>query len=342
MKGAASSRAQRVVLGDRVDLKQRADLALPRLCLLSHDTERGELGPEPGLVAADPQRRRRRVRQRSCLFDQPPQLLQAWREQREVSAVRKQHVRLAAREGRKHVGERQLAAIDADRHPQAEPVALSHDVGCGHADRQRVADVAVVRGRSDDLHHHVWQIRHPRQHLRRETHAVDVRQRDRVRAGGPPGVVEQAEALEARPCEVSGRDDRVLGVEVAKPGAGSVAEECCVPCGGADLVGPLPPDIDGMVGAVACAQHERRRRDLRRGEGAVRRHHLGDVAQRGTQLFGEVLELACRDLQPLAVESHSPQLRHRRLDETHEPQPPALGSVGGGGVALGAHHAVSA
>ena len=84
-------------------------------------------------------------------------------------------------------------------------------------------------------------------------------------------------------------EDRALGVEVAKPGAGPVAGERRVPCGGADLVGPLPSDLDGMIGAVACAQHERGRGDLRRREGAVRRHHRGDVAQRGTQLFGEAL-----------------------------------------------------
>ncbi len=63
--------------------------------------------------------------------------------------------------------------------------------------------------------------------------------------GGPSGAVEQAEALEARIGEVGGREDRALGVEVAKPGAGPVAEKCRVPGGGADLVRPLPSDLDG-------------------------------------------------------------------------------------------------
>jgi len=161
--------------------------------------------------------------------------------------------------------------------------------------------------------------------------------------GGPSGVVEQAEELETRFSEVGGREDRALGIEVAKPGAGPVAGKRLVPCGGADLVGPLPSDLDGMVGAVARAQKKRGRGDLRRGEGSVRGHHRGDVAQRGTELFGEALHLACWDLQPLIAQDHPPQRRRGVLDETHESQPPALGFVAGLVVAaLGAHNAVSA
>ena len=346
-------RRRRLVLGDRVDLEQRADLALPRLRLLGHDAERGELGPEPGLIAADPQRRRGRVRQRSGLFDQRSQLLQARLQQREVSAVIEQHVRLAAREGAEHLGERQLAAVDADRHPEIEPVALSRDIGGGKADRQRVADIAVVRGLSGDLHGHVCQLRQPRQHLRREVHAVEARERDRdsVLTGRSPSDVEQAEALEARPGEVCSRKNRALGVEVAKPGTGPVTEERRVPCGVADLVGPLPSDLDIVAGAVAGAQHQRRRGDLRRRERVVRGHHRGDVVQGGIYLLGEVLELACRDLQPLAPQDHPLQRRRRRLEETHERQPPVLGSLGevvalgdlsGDVTALRAHHPVPA
>ena len=153
-----------------------------------------------------------------------------------MRAVGEQHVRLAARQRGEDLGERQLTAVDLDRHAEVEPVALSRDVGGGHADRERVADVSVVRGLTDDLHGHVCQLRQPRQHLRRKAHAVDARQRDRVRLRGPPAGVEQAEALEARPGEVGGREDRALGVEVAKPGAGPVAGQWRVPCGVADLV----------------------------------------------------------------------------------------------------------
>ncbi len=69
------------------------------------------------------------------------------------------------------------------------------------------------------------------------------------------------------------------------------------------------------------------------------------MAQRGTQLLGEALELARRDRQPIAAQDHPLQRRRRRLGETHERQPPALGSgnpVVGVAAALGAHHAVSA
>ncbi len=136
-------------------------------------------------------------------------------------------------------------------------------------------------------------------------------------SAGRPAPSSRPRTLEARRGEVGGREDRALGVEVAKPGAGPVAGKRRVPCGGADLVGPLPSDLDGMAGAVARAQHELGRRDLRRGEGAVRGHHRGDVAQRGTELLGEALELACRDLQPLAAQDHPLQRCRSPLDETH-------------------------
>ncbi len=162
-------------------------------------------------------------------------------------------------------------------------------------------------------------------------------------SAGRPAPSSRPRRSRSVPVSIGGREDRALGLEVAEPGAGPVAGERCVPRGGADLVGPLPSDVDGMVGAVACAQHERRRRDLRRREGAVRRDHRGDVAQRGAELLGEALELARRDPQPLAVEHHPLQRRRRRPDEAHEPQPPALGFVAGAVVAaLGAHDAVSA
>ena len=123
--------------------------------------------------------------------------------------------------------------------------------------------------------------------------------------GWSPGTVEQAEALESDPAEVDGREDRALGVEVAKPGAGAVAGECRVPCCSTDLVGPLPSDLHGMIGAVAA------RSTSAGGEisGAVKEPSddttRGDVAQRGAELLGEALELARRDLQPLAARAQS-------------------------------------
>jgi hypothetical protein len=47
-----------------------------------------------------------------------------------VGAVVEQHVRLAARERDEHLGERQLATLDADRDAEVEPVALARDLGC--------------------------------------------------------------------------------------------------------------------------------------------------------------------------------------------------------------------
>ena len=92
------------------------------------DAERGELGPQARLVAADPQRRRRAIRQRASLVDQLAQRLQPRLEQREVRAVRKQHLLLAACERREHLGERQLASVDGDRHAEVEPVALAGEL----------------------------------------------------------------------------------------------------------------------------------------------------------------------------------------------------------------------
>src|SRR5207253_6924523 len=142
--------------------------------------------------------------------------------------------------------------------------------------------------------------------------------------------------------EIGGGEDRALGVEIAKAGGGGVARERCVSGGSPDAVGPLPPDLDCVLGAVARAQYERRRGDLRRGEGSVRGHDGSDVAQRWTQLVGKALELACGDLQSRAIENHSLQLRWDRLDETHEPRRPILDSVGGLLPPLGAYDAVSA
>ncbi len=134
-RGAARARERRrrLVLGERIEFEQRVDLALPRLRLLGDNSERGELGPEARLVAADPQRRRRRSASArassiSCAATA------AGREQREVRPVLEQHVRLAACEGDEHLGERQLAPLDADRHAEVEPVALSHDLRGGEAD----------------------------------------------------------------------------------------------------------------------------------------------------------------------------------------------------------------
>ncbi len=132
------------VLGDRIELEQCSDLPLPRLRLLGDDAEGGELVPQACLVAADPQRLRRPVGEGSGLRDQLAQRLQAGLEQREVGAVREQHLRLAVRERLEHRGERQLAPLDADRDAEAEPIALAVELPCRDGDLERLADVAVV------------------------------------------------------------------------------------------------------------------------------------------------------------------------------------------------------
>ena len=149
---------RRHMLGERLELEQRSDLTLPPLCLRGHDAQRSKLGPESGLVATDPQRCRRRVCECAGLLDQLAQGLQARIEQREVGAVLEQHVRLAARERHEDLGERQLATFDADRHTEVEPVALSGDLSGGDSDRQRLADVAVVRRLALDLDGHSGQL----------------------------------------------------------------------------------------------------------------------------------------------------------------------------------------
>ena len=88
-------RRGQIVPGEGVQLEQRVHLAPPGLCLFGDDTERGELGPECRLIAADPQRRCRCVREFAGLLDQRAQRLQPGIVEREVGAVVEQDVRLA-------------------------------------------------------------------------------------------------------------------------------------------------------------------------------------------------------------------------------------------------------
>ena len=258
-----AKRLRRLVLGDRVEIEQRADLPLPRLRLLGRTTpSAASSAHRPGLVAADPQRRRGRLAERPGLLDQLAQRLQARRQQREVRAVIEQHPRLAARERREHLRERQLAALDVDRHAEVEPVALPGDLAGGHADRQRVADVAIVGRLPLDLDRDAGSAARARGSASVLSSMLSVPPSETAgpRAGrpAPSSSPKRSEPVPSR--TVSPRI-ATLGFEVTEPGRRAVAVERRAPVVGADLVGPLPPD----------ARRHARRRSVRAARAPARR-----------------------------------------------------------------------
>ena len=85
-------------------------------------------------------------------------------------------------------------------------------------------------------------------------------------AGGPPAAVEQAEPLQPGPGEHRcRRGARARRRGRGSPGRRAVDASARAPRGRADLVGPLPAELDRVPVAVARAQHERGRGDLRAG-----------------------------------------------------------------------------
>ena len=195
----------------------------------------------------------------------------------------------------------------------------SGDLGGGDADLERVADVPVVGRLPLELDRHGGELAKERQRLGRETHALEPAQRDRLRRRAA-ALVEQAEPLQAGAGKDGAGEERTLGVEVAHARAARGRRERRPMNPLADPIRPLPGQLELVPGCVPGAQHQRRRRNLRGRERAVRRHHRRDPGQGRAELRGEALELARRDRQRLAGKHQLPQLWRRRPRQAHQAQ----------------------
>ena len=98
--------------------------------------------------------------------------------------------------------------------------------------------------------------------------------------------------------------------------------------GAADLVRPLPADVDPVTARVGGADHERGLGDLRRGERAVGGGHGGLAAQPRVVLGQERGLPGLGDDEPLVGEGQVLQLRGHRMGEPGEPEPGELAVVG--------------
>ncbi len=121
--------AGHLVARQRVEVEERSHRPLPALGLGGDDAERGELGPQVGLVAADPQRRRRRVGEGARLLDERAQRLQPGIGEGEMRAVIEQHPRLPVGERGEHRDERHLATLDGNGHAEVKPIPLAGQLG---------------------------------------------------------------------------------------------------------------------------------------------------------------------------------------------------------------------
>ena len=224
-------------------------------------------------------------------------------------------MRLAATERREHIGERDLAALDRDRDPKVEPVDLACHRAGGHADTQRIAGLTVVSGLSGDLHGHPWLAGQQRQQFGGEAHGVQAAE---------PGVRHQGRVT-GQPAEPEAVQHRLLGRQVPVAGITRRLMQLRAQLRAADLVGPLPVDLDVVAVAIRCAQHQRRVRDHRRGKGPVRGDHRGHLPQPRVEPVAEPGLLGSRHSEPLAGQRHLLQLRGNRLDEPGQMETPATG-----------------
>src|SRR5439155_26958251 len=107
------------------------------------------------------------------------------------------------------------------------------------------------RGLALDLDGEVVPRLQARQQLRRQAHALEAADGFRRHVGRATSVVEQPEALEARPLQGGRVERRALGGEVTEAWAAAVETERDAPSGLADPVGPLPAELHRVLGAVA-------------------------------------------------------------------------------------------
>ena len=144
-------------------------------------------------------------------------------------------------------------------------------------DLERLADIAVVGRFAGHLDGDPREHGEARQLLGRQVQAVEVGER-RGRGRGPPGVVDEAEPLQAGVADPGGEEDGALGAAVAecrpaRPERDAMRRR-------PDGVDPLPGDIDAVVVPVGRVQDELGRRDLGWSERAVRGDHRRDAAKR--------------------------------------------------------------
>ena len=263
-------------------------LAATRAAWLVHDAERGQLLPQPRLVAADPQRGRRRVLQRPGLLDQLAQRAAArGLSQREVRAVGEQQVRLAVRERREQLARtapRRPSTRDRRRRGRTSRCRRS-TVG-GDADLQRVARVPVVRRRAVDLDDDAAGVRAaaaaPRWSNRMVSSpssrtAAAGRNRVRLARSSPVANGGRSSASSAGP----------LVREVADGLVGGRGREREADPRPAHRVGPFPPHGERVPVAVGGMEHQLGQDDGRRGERHVRRRHRREPTQPGVELLEE-------------------------------------------------------
>ena len=296
-------------------LEQSLHLLLPRPGLAADHAERGQLFPQPGLEPADPQRAADDLLQGPGLLDQAGELPQLGLVQAEVGAVGEQQVRLAAAERGEHVGERDLAALDRDRDPEVEPVVVACYLAGGHADAQRIAGLAVVGGLPGDLYRHPGLAGQQRQQFGGEAHGVQAAELGARHQGRVPGQPAEPEAVQ----------HRLLGLRVPVPGITGCLMQLRAHLRVADLVGPLPVDLDVVAVAIRRAQHQGRVRDHRRGEGTVRGDHRGHLPQPRVEPVAELGLSGGGHREPLAGQRHLLQLRGNRLVEPGQAETPAGG-----------------
>ena len=90
--------------------------------------------------------------------------------------------------------------------------------------------------------------------------------------------------------------------------------------GAADLVSPLPADVDAISSPVGGVHDKRRPGDLRRGERAVQRGHGGLAAQPRVVPGQERGLPGVGDDEPLVDECQLLQLRGHRMGQPGEPE----------------------
>ena len=131
--------------------QQAAHRLAPGGGLLVHDAQLRELVPEPGLEAADLQRRVLVVLQRAGFIDQRPQLVQFGQVQREVGAAGQQHPGLPGGEGGEQRREGNRLALEGNHDAKVEPVALVGGLG-GDRNHRGFLGLAVVRDVAGGVH----------------------------------------------------------------------------------------------------------------------------------------------------------------------------------------------
>jgi hypothetical protein len=132
-----------------LQVQQTLHSAGPARALGLDDTELEQLLPQPRLVDADPQAVGGAVLQLPRLLDQPAQRHQLGPIEGEVGAAGQHQMALAARQGHDQLVERDLLAIDRDRHPEVEPIRAACGVLGGQPDHRGHLGLAEVRSITD-------------------------------------------------------------------------------------------------------------------------------------------------------------------------------------------------